>query len=295
MELIGLDESVSERILSRSELRELGYSAKRITRAVRDGTITRVRRDHYLLTAEHESLIAAVRIGGRLTCVSAIAALAPDAFVFDDDHVHVHVERGGSRLRAAGDSSKRWSQKTADGVRVSWGDLTELPASRHLAAITDAVRMMIRCRPEREVVATIDSLLRLGAVSMAQCREMISSVPARYRQILAQVDPRAESGTETFMRLILCRIGVDFAVQVKIAGVGRVDFVVDGFLIIECDSKQFHEGWQKQRADRRRDLAAAARGYFTLRVLAEDLLHHPEDVERAVRELLAARAAWPGR
>ena len=80
-----------------------------------------------------------------------------------------------------------------------------------------------------------------------------------------------------------------------ISGVGRVDFVVDGFLIIECDSRQFHEGWEKQRADRRRDLAAAARGYFTLRVLAEDLLHPPEAVEEAVRGLLGARAAWPAR
>ena len=157
----------------------------------------------------------------------------------------------------------------------------------------DAVRTLVRCRPEREVVATIDSLVRLGVVSMAQCREVVSSLPARYRPILAQIDARAESGTETFMRLILCRIGVDFAVQVNISGVGRVDFVVDGFLIIECDSRQFHEGWVTQRADRRRDLSAAARGYFTLRVLAEDLLHHPDAVEQAVRGLLAARAAWP--
>ena len=295
MELIEPDGSTTERILSRSELRHLGYSGKKITRAVRDGTIQRVRRDHYVLTAERASLISAVRIGGRMTCVTALAALTPDAFVFDDGHVHVHVERGGSRLRSARDSSKRWSKKDAQGLRVTWGDLAELPASRHMVAVIDAVRTMIRCRPEREVIATIDSLLRLGVVNMTQCREIISSLPARYRPILAQLDARAESGTETFMRLILCLIGVDFAVQVKISGVGRVDFVVDGFLIIECDSRQFHEGWVKQRADRRRDLAAAERGYFTLRVLAEDLLHHPEAVEAAVRGLLVARAAWPAR
>jgi very-short-patch-repair endonuclease len=40
--------------------------------------------------------------------------------------------------------------------------------------------------------------------------------------------------------------------------VGRVDFLVEGWLIIECDSKAHHEGWDKQRRDRRRDLAAAA-------------------------------------
>ncbi|MCY1159280.1 MAG: hypothetical protein MOP51_2305, partial [Citricoccus sp.] len=48
---------------------------------------------------------------------------------------------------------------------------------------------------------------------------------------------------ESLMRLILCDLGVEFSLKVKIVGVGRVDFVVDGFLIIECDSKAFHQGW----------------------------------------------------
>jgi hypothetical protein len=144
MEPIEPDAGFSERILSRSELRQLGYSGKKITRAVREGTVLRVRRDHYLLTAEHRSLISAVRVGGRMTCVSAIGALSPDAFVFDGAHVHVHVERGGSRLRSPGGSSSRWSKRTANGVRVTWGDHTELPASRHAVAVVDAIRAMIR-------------------------------------------------------------------------------------------------------------------------------------------------------
>jgi len=125
-----------------------------------------------------------------------------------------------------------------------------------------------------------------------QVREVFASLPARYAPILTQLDSRAESGPESLMRHILQQLGVDFEVQTNIVGVGRVDLVVDGFLIIECDSKAFHEGWAKQREDRQRDLAAAAQGYFTLRVLAEDLLYHPERVEAAVRGLLAARTVW---
>lgn len=283
-----------ERVLSRRDLLDLGYSPKAITKEVRAGTLTRLRRDHYVISDESRSLRTAVRIGGRLTCVSAIAEISRDAFLFSDEHLHVHAERRSSRLRSADDPRKRWSRAHGAGVRLSWDDLTELPAGRHLVALVDSVRTLIRCRPEREVIATLDSLLRLGVVSMPQLREAVASLPLRFRHILTLVDPRAESGPESFMRLILCALGVGFEVQVKIAGVGRVDFVVEGFLIIECDSRQFHEGWEVQRRDRRRDLAAAAQGYFTLRVLAEDLLYHPERVAVAVGELLAARGVSIG-
>lgn len=282
-----------EKILSRADLLAIGYSAQRITKDVRAGALTRLRRDHYVIAEESDAVRTAVRVGGRLTCVSAIAEVTGDAFLFARDHVHVHVGRRSSRLRSADDPRQPWSRATARGVQVTWDDLTDPPAGRHLVSITDAVRTFVRCRPEREVIATLDSLLRLGLIRMPELREVFSALPARFRPILKLVDPRAESGTESFMRLILRELGVAYEVQVRILGVGRVDFIVGGFLIIECDSKMFHEGWDRQRADRRRDLAAAARGYFTLRILAEDLLHHPDDVVAAVRGLLAAAPTRP--
>ena len=290
MEDIHASAIAGERILTRVDLLALGYSPKMITKGVRAGTLTRLRRDHYVISEESDSVKAAVRVGGRLTCSSAIAELSGEAFLFERDHIHIHVGRRSSRLRSAVDNRTRWSRATAEGVRVSWDDLTDPPAGRHLVAIVDSVRALVRCRPEREAIATLDSLLRLRLITMPQVREAVASLPVRFRRIPALLDARAESGPESFLRLILCELGVGFDVQVAIAGVGRVDFVVEGFLIIECDSKMFHEGWEKQREDRRRDLAAAARGYFTLRVLAEDLFHHPERVTRAVRALLASPA-----
>ena len=78
-----------------------------------------------------------------------------------------------------------------------------------------------------------------------------------------------------------------------VVGVARdvsgVDVLVEGWLIIECDSKAHHEGWDKQRRDRRRDLAAARLGLTTLRPLAEDLLYDRAPVSEAVRGLITAR------
>jgi very-short-patch-repair endonuclease len=117
---------------------------------------------------------------------------------------------------------------------------------------------------------------------------VFAGLPMRFRALLSLVDPSAESGPETFMRLILRALGVSFHTQVYIDGVGRVDFVVEGWLIVECDSRGFHEGWDKQVEDRRRDMAAAKRGYVTIRPLAADILR-PESGLGA--EILAIRDA----
>ena len=89
------------------------------------------------------------------------------------------------------------------------------------------------------------------------------------------------------MRLLLRGLGCHVDVQVAIRGVGRVDLVVDGWLIVECDSKAYHEGWEKQKEDRRRDLAAAARGYTTVRILAEDVLYRRDLVLERMKAVLA--------
>src|SRR5690606_16583008 len=124
-----------ERVLSRRDLLDRGYTPKRITRDVRSGKITRVRRDHYAAPEEADSTAKAVRLGGRLTCVSAIEAGADEIFVLHCDHVHVHAERGLSRPRMPEDRKKRWDRKEARDVRVTWGKLTELPLGRHVVAL----------------------------------------------------------------------------------------------------------------------------------------------------------------
>lgn len=112
-------------------------------------------------------------------------------------------------------------------------------------------------------------------------------LPLQYQGIRGLLDRRAESGTETLMRLLLRTLGCNVDVQVWIRGVGRVDFVVDGWLIVECDSKAHHEGWKKQKRDRRRDIAAAALGYTTIRPLAEDILYDRDAVLAAMQAILA--------
>ena len=288
-------DGIAQTVLSRHDLLELGYQPKQITRDVRAGVLIRLRRDHYVVRGAHESVARAVRVGGRLTCISAIALASPEVFVLREDRIHVQVHRRSSRLRMPDDQRVRWLRTEAHDIRLHWSEVFDDFPHTSTVSLAAAVREMARCLPGREVVATVDSLLHLGVMTMEQIREAFAGLPSRCVALLEQVDPRAESGPETFMRLLLRDLGACFDLQVVISGVGRVDFLVDGFLIIECDSRAHHEGWAKQRDDRRRDLATAQRGYVTLRVLAEDLFYTPERVMPAVRNLLAARSAWGGR
>ncbi|MGL4256406.1 MAG: DUF559 domain-containing protein [Microbacterium sp.] len=150
----------------------------------------------------------------------------------------------------------------------------------------DALREAVRCQPPRAAVATLDSALNLGLIDRDALGELFASLPRRYGVLRRLLDSRAESGPESLMRLILRSLGAAIEVQVKIVGVGRVDFVVDGWLIVECDSRAHHADWDAQRRDRRRDQEAAALGYATYRPIAEDIMWQPDVVRRALTGLL---------
>ncbi|MFT4135029.1 DUF559 domain-containing protein [Microbacterium sp.] len=273
-------------ILTRADLLAAGMRPRQITIAVREGRLQRLRRDRYLV-GSLDGVDQAVRVGGRLACVSLLAQLG--VFVLDDSRLHVHVDHSMSRLRSPHDRQRALDQRSRRNLDLHWWTLRGDGATLGHVGLFDAVAQAIRCQPPRAAVATIDSILHLGLMTHAELCDVFGCLPDCYRVLLSLADGIAESGPETLMRLILRQLGLRFQAQVKIPGVGRVDFLVEGWLIIECDSKAHHEGWAKQRQDRRRDLAAAARGYATLRPLAEDIMYDTVLVAQSVRGIARTR------
>ncbi|WP_245861244.1 endonuclease domain-containing protein [Microbacterium aurantiacum] len=214
-------------------------------------------------------------MGGRLTCLTLLSLIG--VFVLSNPALHVHVAPHLSRSR----------RRRPDGAVLHWVASCADEAPLHVVSLHDAVRQSIRCQPPRASIATLDSLLHHRLITMQQLAAIIAELPVRFATLLDLVDASAESGPETFMRLILRSLGLRFETQVEIPGVGRVDFVVEGWLIVECDSKAHHEGWEKQVTDRRRDLAAARLGYITIRPIAADLLGDSASVRAAVGEVIA--------
>lgn len=258
-------------------LRAEGLSRHRIRELVRSGVLMRIRKGTYMRADAPQIAINAAAAGGRLDCVSLLQHLG--VFVLETPVLHVQMEHGFTRVAPRSPATVRhW--------RVCAAAPTEV-----FVDIVGALLQACRCQTPRAAVATLDSAWHLGFVGEAEIAEVFGRLPARFAALRPLIDPRADSGPETLLRLALRSHGWDFELQVVIGGVGRVDFVVEGWLIIECDSAAHHGGWMERRRDLRRDLAAAALGYTTLRPVAEDIMWHPEAVIAAIRGLLDARAA----
>ncbi len=267
------DEILPATFLSRTALIEHGLRGREITRLVAAGRLLRLRNGRYVLPDLRAELVQAGRLGARLDCLSLLGALG--VFVHAHDDLHVQIERGATRLPTPGRRVVRhWRASSCD--------------RDHLCAdIVEALAQAFRCQPLRFAVATLDSAWHHGLIDEDHVNAVFDLLPHRHQRLRGLLDRRAESGPETLLRLILPALGCGIDVQVRIRGVGRVDFVVDGWLIVECDSRQYHEGWPAQKRDRRRDLAAAAQGYTTIRPLAEDILYHPEQVIAMLKRVLA--------
>lgn len=245
---------------------QLGLSRARLESAVRRGSIVRVRRGRYVLGSADPALLAAARLGCQLDCVSLLRLLG--VFVLTSARLHIHAPVGSSRLpRPPDDVVRHWRSSDT--------------SSRSLVVNpVDALAQACRCQEPRSAIATLDSALHLGILDEAGLDAVFRRLPRRFGHLRRLLDGRSESGAESLMRLVLRTLDCTIEVQVPIDGVGRVDFVVDGWLIVECDSRAHHEGWDQQRRDRRRDLAAAAQGYTTVRPLAEDIFHRRDEVRQ---------------
>lgn len=247
-------------------------SRRAIAAAVDSGALHRVRRGGYAAAGMHPDIIEAARHGGRLDCVSLLRTLG--VFVQHRTGLHIQQESHASRR-----------PPSPPDARYHWRS-SSVPCESAVTDIVEALSQAVRCQSPRSAVATLDNAWHLGLVSEHDIADVFDRLPLRYRVLRGLLDPRSESGTESLVRLLLRSVGGDIQLQVRIEGVGRVDMVVDGWLIIECDSEQFHGDWQAHKRDRRRDLAAAERGFVPIRLLAEDVLFHSDRVRVSLERLV---------
>lgn len=275
------EQAMAARYWTRAELIASGLRRTDIDAALRNGHLLRARRDRYVDPAVPRPLVAAACVGGRLACLSLLEHLG--VFVLANSALHVAVPAHAGRLGRPAPGAR---------MRLHWDSgAGEDPPEQLAESVVEALRHAVQCQAPRASLASIDSALHLGLISAEELATLFETVPVRYRALRRLVDGRAESGPETLMRLLLRGVARTVEIQVRISGVGRVDLLVDGWLVIECDSDAHHAGPEAHRVDRTRDLALAARGFTTLRPLASDIMWHPERVLAAVRGLRAARRA----
>lgn len=257
-------------------LRRLGVTWHSLWVAVLVERVVRVRRGAYALPDADAARTATVRLGGVLSCTSAARLLGLP--VLFDTGLHVTVPRS-------------WGHATASGVRVHRRDLR---SDEHDGVCTSLLRTVLDCArelPLREALVVCDAALRAG-LSPEGLRCAADAARGRgstaLRRVASLADGRAESPIESCLRLLAGELG-RVRPQVWIDGVGRVDLLLDGWLVLEADGFEFHATRAHYREDRRRANALAERGYVLLRFTYEDVVHRPGAVVETLVAVLARR------
>jgi very-short-patch-repair endonuclease len=277
--------AVHNRFWTREQLRSEGWSDRSVRQAVAEGRLILVRRGRFAAPKTPEGLIRAMRVGGPATAATAAAAVGVWTGSGSDDELHVAVRPTTGRLMDPDDPRRPFDGRKD--VHVRWTD--GLPKSAFLTGVVPTLvmlqHMLLQVDPAT-AVAALDSALRLRLLHERDREVLSARLPVHLRALVAAADRRCESGIESITRFRLQLLGLLVEPQVVIPGVGRVDLLVQGRLIVELDGREFHEG--RFEEDRVRDAEAALRRYRTLRFTWAQVLFDWPAVESAILGALAA-------
>ncbi|WP_442544509.1 endonuclease domain-containing protein [Arthrobacter sp. KN11-1C] len=154
-----------------------------------------------------------------------------------------------------------------------------------IASIEDTVIHGLTCLSEVDAIAMAQSAMQHHGVPRVVLEsEMTAKYFGTARKRLAKADGLSESVPEISARILFDSAGLKFRRQVKIAGVGRVDFLIEDWLIVEINGFQFHGSREAWRKDMSRSNTAQIQGYAVLSYPPEQIWNSPEMV---LREILA--------
>lgn len=265
----------------RADLFRLGHGRYAIAEKVKSGRLSVPRRGWLAGSGAPPSAERAVTLGGKLGGGSALATFG--VWVDDATNLVVSSAPTASRLPPlVGGERRVWiPERFAEASDVSWR-----------VSVQDAIIQHALFASRTELIATIDSALHQRLILDCQVDELLRLLPANKRPRRAELDGGSMSGTESRMRVALRRCGYRVQTQVTIRGVGTVDMVVDGWLIVECDSKKHHDDLAQQRKDRQRDGDASLADYSSVRFTYEQVMYEMDWCLAVVaRELRRGRPA----
>ncbi|MFT4028374.1 MAG: DUF559 domain-containing protein [Protaetiibacter sp.] len=258
------------------ELRQRGFGRTRLTAAVENHEIRRIRQGWYILPDTPTALADAVRVGGRATCVTAVEEAG--LWVFSHcREVHVAVSPNACQLRDPRDYRRR----DPSAAVVHWTD-SGRGGTRLRAGLADAIREMVECQGLEAAFVAAESALAAGVMSRDELATICRSLPAASALALSTADAKSGSISESAFVFRSRRFGVRIRQQVQI-GPDRVDALLGDRLIIEIDSREFHDA----QRDYARDARLMARGYRVIRFTYHQVMFEWEKVEAILRMAIA--------
>lgn len=269
-------------VMRAADLIAAGARRSDLRRCCDAGLIERLREGVYALPSALSDVRSAAAHGGALACVSAVRHHG--VWALEAGGVHVWL---GARGRS----------HPHDGCScvTHWGSGK---ATLGVVSLPRALVQLAGCQGAEAFFVAFESAWRLGKLTDRARRWIRANLRASMRYLVDLARPDADSGLESLIRFRLSRLGISLESQVSIPGVGDVDFVLDGRIILEVDGRENHEGASLRHKDLMRDARALARGYIPLRFDYAQVIYEWPTVEAAIlgaRETLSRRSSRPVR
>ena len=270
----------------KQQLVRLGARDLNLTGAVRRGEVVRARQGWYTTLPETDPRVRAVRVGGRLTGISAV--IAAGGWVLGRHPLHVSVHNNAARLRNPHNRYVKLAKYRVKNLRLHWDDADV--ASRGTAMSVDIRDALVRVVLDEDfetAVAALDWALHTGAIDDIDFARLMMHLPQNRRAIAEWVDARCESLPESLTRTRLRLLGHQVDIQVRLNDLERIDMVVDDCVGIETDGRAFH--LETFEADRTKDLDITIADLHPLRPSANMVFTRWPRIVLAVERAIAAR------
>ena len=263
------------------------YGAVRI----RDLELTRTQRRHIaslvgageLIAHEHgvigipgaERTVVLARIhGGLLTCQAAMR------------YYGLPVAQGAEQVHLVVAPGRRFSTAGREVLHADRYRTRISPTSYPVQPLPEVLARFLRCHVQDDSpLIALDAALHDERVTADQVRDLLRGPgSARALARLDRASDRARSPLETLARMDLELAGLSFEDGVEIEGVGEVDLVIEGWVVVELDGYTYHCDEYQFGLDRWRDRRLVARGFLPLRFTRKDVYAHQvvPDVQRAL-------------
>ena len=270
----------------KQQLVRRGARDRDLTYAVRVGDVVRVRNGWYSTMDERSPELRAVRVGGRLTGISAIAAKG--GWVLDDHPLHVAINDNAARLRTQYNRHLKLKVKAPGGVILHWESRAQATRGTAVSVgLVDALERVVLDEELEVAVAALDWALHTGQLDAVDFETLILRLPLERRGIRDWVDEKSESLPETLSRVRLLLSGHSVVSQVPMADGRRIDLVVDGITAIEVDGDEYHR--TRFESDRGKDVDITLMELHSLRPSARTVFRNWERFERAVDTTMQMR------
>jgi very-short-patch-repair endonuclease len=256
-------------------LRREGYS-DRAVRNLAKASATQPRQGVWALPDADAEFLQAIVSDSLVTCASGAS------------HYGLWLKDKPRRLHLA--TRHRRGRHTPKHGRLRFAADHRLP----IASLEDTVIHGLTCLAEVDAIAMAQSAMaQHGLPRVVLEAELTAKYYGPARKRLAKADGLSESVPEISARLLFETAGFPFDRQVRIAGVGRVDFLIDRWLIVEINGFQFHSSREAWRKDMTRSNVAQVQGYAVLSYAPEQVWNSQDMVLQEIRAVLK-RGRLPG-